>query len=52
MELLQNAVNAGWSDAKHTANDNDLEPLRDREEFKKLLADLERKGTARLKAQP
>ena len=44
MELLQKAVKAGWNDAKHTANDTDLDPLRDREDFKKLLADLEKKA--------
>ncbi len=42
MELLQQAVKAGWNDAKHTSKDTDLDPLRDREDFKKLLADLEK----------
>ena len=52
MELLQKAVKAGWNDAKHTAKDTDLVPLRDREDFKKLLADLERKPAARPAPQP
>ena len=52
MELLQKAVKAGWNNAKHTAKDTDLDPLRDREDFKKLLADLERKPAAQPKPQP
>jgi hypothetical protein len=52
MELLQKAVKAGWNDAEHTAKDTDLAPLRDREDFKKLLADLEKKATARPGKEP
>jgi hypothetical protein len=52
MELLQKAVKAGWNDAKHTVKDTDLDPLRDREDFKKLLADLEKKPAARPSTQP
>jgi hypothetical protein len=44
MELLQKAVKAGWDNAAHTAEDPDLAPLRNREDFKKLLADLEKKA--------
>ena len=52
MELLQKAVEAGWDEAAHTANDADLAPLRDRDDFKKLLAELEKKdcGPTRQKA--
>ena len=52
MELLQKAVKAGWNDAEHTAKDTDLDPLRDREDFKKLLADLEKKPAAQPETQP
>ena len=52
MELLQKAVKEGWNDAKHTANDTDLAPLRDRDDFKKLLADLEKKLAAQREKKP
>jgi tetratricopeptide (TPR) repeat protein len=42
MELLQHAVKAGFKDAAHMGKDTDLDALRGREDFKKLLADLER----------
>jgi hypothetical protein len=45
--LLQKAVKAGWNDAYYTAKHTDLDPLRNREDFKKLLADLERKAAAK-----
>jgi hypothetical protein len=38
MELLYKAVQAGFKDAAHMAKDSDLDPLRDREDFKKLMA--------------
>ena len=40
MELLQQAVNAGWTDAAHLAKDTDLDPLRDRDDFRKLFDSL------------
>jgi eukaryotic-like serine/threonine-protein kinase len=43
MELLQRAVNAGYKDASHVARDQDLDPLRGRDDFKKLLAELAKK---------
>lgn len=43
MELLQKAVKAGYNDAAHMAKDADLDSLRGREDFKKLLAKLEGK---------
>ncbi len=43
MELLQQAVKAGWKDPAHLKKDPDLDPLRDREDFKTLLAELEAK---------
>ena len=52
MELLQQAVKAGWNDAKHIAKYPDLNPLRDREDFKRLLADLEQKPVTQPPPQP
>ena len=52
MELLERAVMAGWNDAKHTATDADLAPLRDRADFKKLLADLAKKAAAQPDKKP
>jgi tetratricopeptide (TPR) repeat protein len=40
MELLQKAVKAGYKDAAHMAKDPDLDPLRDRADFKQLLDSL------------
>src|SRR5262249_26485495 len=41
MALLTKAVASGWRDASHLRQDADLDSLRDREDFRKLLADLE-----------
>jgi tetratricopeptide (TPR) repeat protein len=41
MELLGKAVAAGYKDSAHMKKDTDLEPLRDREDFKKLVDQLE-----------
>ena len=40
MELLHKAVKAGYKDAAHMAKDKDLDALRDREDFKKLVAEM------------
>jgi serine/threonine protein kinase/tetratricopeptide (TPR) repeat protein len=40
MELLRQAIQAGYKNAAHMAEDADLAPLRPREDFKKLLAEL------------
>jgi serine/threonine protein kinase len=40
MELLRNAVQAGYQDGANMAKDADLDPLRTRNDFKKLLAEL------------
>ena len=40
MELLHKAVKAGYNDAANMAKDTDLDPIRDRADFKKLLASL------------
>ncbi len=41
MEVLRQAVKAGFQDAAHLKKDTDLDPLRGREDFLKLLAELE-----------
>jgi hypothetical protein len=43
MGWLNGAVRAGYRDAARLKNDTDLDPLRDRDDFRKLLADLEAK---------
>jgi serine/threonine protein kinase/tetratricopeptide (TPR) repeat protein len=40
MELLQQAVKAGYRDAAHIKQDSDLDSLRGRDDFKQLLAEL------------
>ena len=44
MELLRKAVGAGYKDAAHMKRDTDLDSLRERPDFKKLLAELEAKA--------
>src|SRR5262245_55059257 len=41
MKLLRDAVSKGFKDVAHLAKDTDFAPIRDREDFKKLLADTE-----------
>jgi hypothetical protein len=41
MAWLKQAVAAGYRDAEHMKKDRDLDVLRDREDFKKLLAGLQ-----------
>ena len=43
MALLQHAVAKGYKNAGHMKQDKDLDVLRDRDDFKKLLAELEAK---------
>ena len=40
VRTLKNAIAAGWSNAQHTSHDPDLDPLRDRDDFRRLLAEL------------
>jgi eukaryotic-like serine/threonine-protein kinase len=40
VQTLQRAVAAGWNDAGKTSRDPDMAPLRDREDFRRLLAEL------------
>jgi serine/threonine protein kinase/Tfp pilus assembly protein PilF len=44
VQLLREAIQKGWKDAAHARKDPHLDPLREREDFKKLLADLEKKA--------
>jgi hypothetical protein len=43
MAWLTKAVAAGFKDAAHMKKDTDLDALRSREDFKKLMAELEKK---------
>jgi eukaryotic-like serine/threonine-protein kinase len=43
MAWLRQAVAAGYKDFAHLKKDTDLDPLRDREDFKNLMAELEKK---------
>ena len=52
VELLQQAVKAGYKDAAHMKEDTDLDSLRGREDFKKLIADLAAKDSPRPEAAP
>lgn len=44
VEQLQKAVKTGYTDAAAMARDSDLDPIRDLDAFKKLLAELEEKS--------
>jgi hypothetical protein len=44
MELLRDAVSKGYKDVAHMKKNTDLDPLRRREGFQKLVAELEGKG--------
>jgi eukaryotic-like serine/threonine-protein kinase len=41
---LKQAISAGWNDALHTSRDPDLIPLRDRDDFRRLLAEMFDRG--------
>jgi eukaryotic-like serine/threonine-protein kinase len=43
MKMLRDAVGKGYEDVAHMKKDTDLAPLRQREDFQKLVAELERK---------
>ncbi len=45
MKLLRAAVSKGYKDGAHMKKDTDLAPMRPREDFQKLVAELEGKGT-------
>jgi hypothetical protein len=43
MQMLQQAIDKGYKDAANLKKDKDLDPLRQRGDFKNLLAQLEEK---------
>jgi tetratricopeptide (TPR) repeat protein/tRNA A-37 threonylcarbamoyl transferase component Bud32 len=43
MKFLREAVSKGWKDAAHMKKDTDLDPLRERDDFQKLVAELDKK---------
>jgi serine/threonine protein kinase/tetratricopeptide (TPR) repeat protein len=45
MKALRQAADGGWLNLEHWKKDEDLDALRRRDDFKKLIADLEEKGT-------
>jgi tetratricopeptide (TPR) repeat protein len=47
MTALRQAVEKGFKDFAHLKKDADLDPLRERDDFRRLLADLEKKPSAR-----
>jgi serine/threonine protein kinase/Flp pilus assembly protein TadD len=52
MNLLQQAVKAGYTDAAHMKQDANLDPLRGRDDFTKLLQELEKKAAPAPEKQP
>jgi hypothetical protein len=41
MEALRQAIEGGYADTARLKRDTDLDPLRDRDDFKQLVAELE-----------
>jgi tetratricopeptide (TPR) repeat protein len=52
MELLLKAVKAGYKNAAHIVKDSDIDPLRGREDFKRLIVELETKSPPIKKPSP
>jgi hypothetical protein len=52
MDLLHRAVKADYRDAAHMKKDTDLDPLRGREDFQKLLRELEKISSVGAEKQP
>jgi eukaryotic-like serine/threonine-protein kinase len=46
MDWLKQVVAAGYKNVAHIKKDTDLDPLREREDFKKLIAEMEKKNTS------
>ena len=44
MKLLRDGVSKGYKDLPHMNKDTDLDPLRQRDDFRTLVAELEGKG--------
>jgi hypothetical protein len=47
VELLRQVVAAGWTDVAHKKQDSDLDSLRERDDFKSLVRDLEARHSTR-----
>ena len=52
MDLLRKAVKAGWNNAAHMAKDTDLDPIRGRDDFKKLIEELAKQSPAKPESKP
>jgi hypothetical protein len=52
VEQLHGAVTAGFKDRAQLATESDLDPLRDRADFKKLMEELEKKSPAEPELKP
>jgi hypothetical protein len=50
--LIRQAAEAGYSDLENIKKDPDLNALRERPDFKKLVADLEKKAPAKVSPAP
>jgi hypothetical protein len=44
LRLLRDAVSKGFKDVAHMHKDNDFDPLRQRQDFQQVLAELEGQG--------
>ena len=51
MAMLRDAIAKGFKDVAHMKKDTDLHPLRQREDFKKLVAELEKKNASEAPAK-
>ena len=52
LATLRQAIAAGWKDFAHVRKDPDLAPLRDREEFKKIVTELAQQAPPEKKSKP
>ncbi len=52
MDLLRNAVRAGYNDVAHMAKDTDLDAIRGREDFKKLIEELTKRSPDEKQPKP
>jgi serine/threonine protein kinase len=52
MWLLRKAVAAGFNHAAHMRNDTDLDSIRARDDFKKLIAELKKRSASKSEKQP
>ena len=52
VELLGEAIRKGWKDVEHIKSNPDFDPLRSREDYRRLLAELEGKLPTQTDLQP